>query len=175
LPFETKDFAQIAVAAIAPFVAVGGAVILAAQQRRERIACFISWGYARGMDGAPEEAAYLGVHNLTLQSVAINRVDYLGPGPYRKRQSRTAIYYEDPFEVAFPYLVKAGEIRNIRIDESQGTQLALTASRLRYAYARIFKRHRILLECETTTGRRRRIKAELVLDWKDRAPWLQNV
>lgn len=171
---EPKDIAQLVVSAVAPFVAVGGALLLAAYHRRERIACVISYGMTQDMTGRPQEASFLSVHNLTGQNVAINRLRYLSGFPRRGSKVGTALEFSDPYDLNFPYMVGPGEIRNFHLDEAQALRLASDVKGVALLACRLLRRDRIAVEATTTTGLRKKVAAEAVLQWTDRAPWARD-
>jgi len=167
------ELAHLIVSAVAPFVAAGAALVGIAFQRRERVACVITYGMTHDHQGRPEEAAFLTVHNLSNQTIAVSRVRYLRGIP-RSPNEGTALDYSDPFDLNFPYMVAPGDIRRLQLDDTQALRLAEKVSGVPAFAARLLRRHRIKVELTTTTGLRQSIGGEGVLSWNDRAPWLRN-
>lgn len=163
----TKDVLQLAASLVVPFIAAGGALWIASQQRKERVSCFISWGYGRG----GQEVSLVGIHNRSSQTVAITRIRYLSGIVIRSAAEGTALNYDDPTDLGFPYLVAPGEIRTIELDQHMAGRLARSFGKGRLFLARLFRRSRILVECQTTTGARYRASAETVLPWSDQLSW----
>ena len=170
---ELKDIAQLAVSAVVPFIAVGGALLVAAAPHRERIACIVSWGWIYGGEG-PDEAPFLIIHNRGTQSVAVSAVRYLAGFPAKIRGSGTALDYEDPTDVNFPYIVAPGEIKRLRLDEMMALRLIGELPRFQALAARLFRRPRIFVEATTTTGLRKKTEAESTLPWTSRASWMRR-
>src|SRR6185369_684534 len=159
---NTKDMLQLGVSIVAPFVAAGGALWIYALQQRERVSCFITYGYGREYD----EIDFLGIHNRSSQPIAVVAVRYRSGVLVRKSGQGTALNYEDPTDLAFPYVVGPGEIRKLWLDDVQALRLAKSVGFLRRLMARLLHRSRILVECETSTGARYATSAEKVLPWE---------
>lgn len=165
---ETKDILQLAVSAVVPFIAAAGAVWLSSLQRKERISCTLTFGF-----GGPEhgERTFLSVHNYGDKMVAISRINYVEGIVFRRRQVKTALEFEDPDDLDFPYPVDPDKIRHFMLEELYAKRIAEAVTAPRALLARILRRPRLLVECETTRGTKARIAAEQVLPWKDQATW----
>jgi hypothetical protein len=163
----TKEVLQLAVSALAPFIAAGGALWLYTLQHRERVSCFLSHGYGRDH----EEVTFVGIHNRSTQPVVITAVRYRYGVIVRRAAQGTAIDYEDPIDLGFPYTVQSGEVRLIRLDEHQARRLATQAGLAQRCVAWALRRSRLLVECQTTTGARYRTSGEKALPWLDQLPW----
>ena len=110
----TNDILQLGVSLIAPFVAAGGALWIYSLQQRERVSCFITYGFG-GREY--EELSFLGIHNRSNQAIAVIAVRYRCGIVRRKACQGTALSYEDPSDLGFPYVVSPGEIRKLWLDE----------------------------------------------------------
>ena len=163
----TKDYLQLGVSLVAPFVAAGVALWIATLQQRERVSSFITWGY--GPDYG--EFTQIGIHNRSSQPIAITDIGYLYGVVFRTRAQGTALDYEDPLDLGFPYVVEPGEIRRLKLDEEQARRLANKIGFIRRFLARVFRRSRILIQCKTSTGARYRTSAEKALPWDEQLPW----
>lgn len=162
---DTKDAAQLLVSAIAPFVAAGAALWIASVQRRERLSCFISYG------GQFADTSFVGVHNRSAQTVAIIGVRYLSGGLWRVRQKGTALDYDDPTDISFPYLIAPGEVLKLWLDENQAKICAETVTGRPLLIARLLRRSRLLVECQSSAGTCYRTSGEAILPWDDRVAW----
>lgn len=163
----TKDVWQLAATIVVPFVAAGGGFWLYALQQKERVSCFITHDFGREYD----EFSLVGVHNRSNQAVAITRVRYLSGVIFQTPNQGTALDYEDPTDLGFPYMVGPGEIRKLALEESQAARLAKNVGPIRCLLARFLRRSRISVECQTSTGARYRTSAEQVLPWDEQLPW----
>lgn len=162
-----KDVWQLVASIVVPFVAAGGALWLYALQQRERISCFITYGYGR----QGEEISLIGIHNRSSQPVAIIRIRYLSGIIIRSPSRGTALDYADPADLAFPYVVGPGEIRKLKLDEEQAIRLANKAKTAGLWLEWMTHRSRVIVECTTTTGSRYRTSGEPILPWDDQIPW----
>jgi hypothetical protein len=162
-----KDVWQLVVSGLAPFIAAGGALWIYSLQHRERISCFITFGYGREW----EETSLISIHNRSSQPVAITRIRYRFGILFRKPSQGTALDYEDPTDLDFPYVVGAGEIRKLKLDEHHAIRLAQTVGKLRIWAARVLRRSRFTVECTTSTGAKYETSGEPILPWKDQLPW----
>lgn len=161
----TKDIAQLVVSGFAPFVAAGAALWIASLQRRERLSCFISYG------GQFAETSFMGVHNRSAQTVAIIGVRYLSGGLWRVPREGTALDYEDPTDISFPYLIAPGEVLKLWLDEHQAKICAEAVTGWPLLFARLLRRSRVLVEFQSSAGTRYRTSGERILPWRDRVPW----
>ena len=84
---------------------------------------------------------------------------------------RYGVELRGPISLAFPYVVAPGEIQKLWLDENKALGLAKSVGGLRYVVARLLRRSRILVECETSTGTRYCTSGEKVLDWDEQVPW----
>ena len=164
---EPKDVAQLVVSALAPFVAAGSALALLAFGRRERVSTVIGWEH----DARYGEMDLIVIHNHSDRAVAIHAIRYLEGVIWRTAQQGTALDYEDPTDLGFPYLIQPNEMRRLRLDSMQARRLARRAGRWRKLVALVLRRSRILVECQSTAGTRFRTSGEPALPWDDQLPW----
>jgi hypothetical protein len=156
---------------VSPFVAAGTAVFLARRQDRERISCFVAWGLEWDDERGPFEWPYIGLHNQSPKTVAITSVRYLTGSFPRKAVEGTALMYEDPFDLDFPYKVESGQIRTVHLDEEMGKRIVADASRFWSWVNVLLRRPRIVVECVTTGGTKLKASAEKLLPWDERQRW----
>lgn len=166
-----KDYAPLVSPVLSPIIAAWTAIFLFQRKEQERVHCSLEWRYVGHPDGQYEEP-FLVVHNRSDRSVAIKDLRFLTGVLWRKRSESTALGYDDPEDIDFPYLVEPGKLRNIRLDEHQATRLADETSSLANLLSRI-GRARIKVEAVTTAGKRIRISAEDAIAWKKKPTWLQ--
>jgi hypothetical protein len=167
-----KDLAPIISPILSPIIAAVTAIALFQRKEQERVHCTIEWRYIGHPDGEYEDP-FLVIHNRSDRSVAIKDLRYLTGAFWRRRSDHTALGYDDPEDIDFPYLVEPGKLKKIRLDEHQATRIANEVS----APARILSRAgrpRIKVEAVTTAGKRIRVSAEGAIAWKKRPAWLQN-
>ena len=164
------DWGTIAQIVLTAAVATGTTLFVNARQERERVACFVDWRYVEDDHGV-HEYPYLGVHNRSPQPIAVHSVRYWLTGLLvYKPQEGTALEYEDPLELAFPYLVPSGEIRTLPLDAEQAGRLAEGVGGLKLSLFKALGTHRILVEVLTTARTRILVPAEGALPWSDQLP-----
>lgn len=156
---------------ISPFVAASTAVLLARRQDRERVSCFVDWSFEIGDQEGPYNFLYIGIHNRSPHKIAIRSVKLLSGGFARVATEGTALSYEDPFDLNFPYKVEPGEVKTLALDEEAATKLFASSSRCMNVINKILRRPRIMVECMTTAGTRFRGSAEEALPWDERQRW----
>lgn len=166
-----KDWSPIIGPILSPVIAAVTAIVLFQRKEQERVHCTIEWRYIGHPDGQYEDP-FLVVHNRSDRSVAIKDLRFIIGVLRRTRSEHTALGYNDPDEVDFPYLVEPGKLRNIRLDEHQAVRLADEVSWLARTLSRV-GRPRLKLEAVTTAGKRIRISAEDAIPWKKKPDWLQ--
>ena len=166
-----KDFAAIVSPILSPAIAAVTAIVLFQRKEQERVHCTIEWRYVGHPDGQYEDP-FLVVHNRSDRSVAIKDLRYVTGALWRRRNDQTALGYEDPEDIHFPYLVEPGKLKNIRLDEHQATRIADEVTAPARMLSRL-GRPRIKVEAVTTAGKRIRISAEGAIAWKKRPAWLQ--
>jgi len=146
----TKDLAQLLVSAVAPFVAAGAALWIASLQRRVWLSYVISYG------GEWADRPFLGVHNRSTQTVAIIGARYLSGGLLRRPLEGTALDYEDPSDIRFPHMKAPGELLRLNVDEHQAKKIAEAVTGRRMLTARVLRRSRLLVECQSSADTRYR-------------------
>lgn len=166
-----KEYAPLVSPILSPIIAAWTAIFLFQRKEQERIHCSLEWRYVAHPDGQYEEP-FLVVHNRSDRSVAIKDLRFVTGVLWRKRSDSTALGYDDPEDIDFPYLVEPGKLRNIRLDEHQATRLADETSSLAHLLSRA-GRARIKVEAVTTAGKRIRVSAEDAIAWKKKPAWLQ--
>jgi hypothetical protein len=171
-PLQTiKDFTAIVSPILSPVIAAITAIVLFQRKEQERVHCTIEWRYVAHPDGQYEDP-FLVVHNRSDRSVAIKELRYVTGALWRRRADGTALGYDDPEYIDFPYLVEPGKLKTIRLDEHQATRIADEVWAPARALSRL-GRPRIKVEAVTTAGKRIRISAEDAIAWKKKPAWLQ--
>lgn len=163
----TKDVAQLIVSAVAPFIAAGAALAIAAASRKERASIVVSFGY----DGNYDAIDYLVIHNRSLQTIAITSVRYYAGVIWRTPVDGTALDYDDPTDLDFPYVVEPGKLRRLRLDTGAAERIARRVGPLRRAVAWALRRSRFLVICRSTASATYRTSGEPILPWDDQLPW----
>lgn len=163
----SKDIAQLLVSAIAPLIAAAGALGVARLSFRERVSIAITWG----TDYRSQDVSFIAIHNRSSQAVAITTVRYVSGVFWRTAEDGTALDYEDPSDLAFPYLIEPGKILRLRLNEYAAKRLAKESSRTQTVMAWALRRSRFLVECRSTAGSRYRTSGEPILSWDDQLPW----
>lgn len=165
---EAKEVAQLVVSGVAPFIAAGAALWIAALQRRELISVVIGHDYDHQRYG---DIDYFIVHNRSTQPVAITSIRYLSGVVWRTPQQGTALDYEDPTDINFPYLVQPGALLRLRLDSHAARKIASRFGVKRRRLAWLLRRSRLLVECRSSSGARYRTSGEPILPWDDQLPW----
>jgi hypothetical protein len=166
-----KDYAPIISPILSPIIAAVTAIVLFQRKEQERVHCSIEWRYGGRPDGQYVEP-FLVVHNRSDRSIAIKDLRYLTGALWRRRSNHTALGYDDPEDIDFPYLVEPGKLKNIRLDEHQATQIADGVWMPARFLSRV-GRARIKVEAVTTAGKRIRVSGEGAIAWKKKPAWLQ--
>lgn len=153
-----KDYSPVVSPILSPVVAAVTAIVLFQRKEQERVHATIEWRFVGDPNG-PREEPFFVAHNRSDRSVAIKDIRYISGILWKRRSEHTALGYDDPEDIDFPYLVEPGKLRNILLDEFQARRIADEASLL----ARLLSRagcSRIYVEAFTTAGKRIRIPAE---------------
>ena len=152
-----------------PILAAMTTIWIQSRTTREVVSCFVDWEFDYDNERGRIEHPYLGVHNRSTQPIAVHRVQFLRNGLFAQKQIEgTALLFEDPTDLAFPYMVKPGEIRILILDKDAARQVASEVAQPWKTIARIFGRPRVLLEVRTTADTRLVIAAERALPWTER-------
>ncbi|MBW8856371.1 MAG: hypothetical protein JF604_19060, partial [Bradyrhizobium sp.] len=131
-----KDYSPLVSPILSPIIAAVTTIFLFQRKEKERVHCSLEWRYVPHPDGQYEEP-FLVVHNRSDRSVAIKDLRFLTGMLWRKRSDNTALGYDDPENIDFPYLVEPGRLHNIRLDEYQATRLADETSWLVHLLSRV--------------------------------------
>jgi hypothetical protein len=156
-----------------PFVAAGTAVFLARRSDRERVSSFVDWSFKWGEDG-PYDWLYIGIHNHSPHKLAVISIRFLSGGFPRKASEGTALYYEDPFDLSFPYSIEPGEIITKALDEEAARKIVADSWRITSFANRMLRRSRVKVECLTTAGTVLRASGEAALPWDERQRWARR-
>jgi hypothetical protein len=158
---------------ISPFVAASTAVWLARRQDRERVSCFVDTAYEWGEEG-PYTWLYVGIHNHSPHAIAIRSVKFLTGGIVRRAKEGTALDFEDPFDLAFPYRVEPGEIKTIALDGDAARKVVRETSPVLCHLNNLLSRPRVMIECRTTAGTRFKGSGEGAMPWDERQRWVRR-
>lgn len=166
-----KDYSPLVSPILSPIIAAVTAIVLFQRKEQERVHCTVEWKYVGHPDGQREEP-FLIVHNRSDRSVAIKDLRFLSGVLGRKRSETTALGYDDPEHIDFPYLVEPGKLRSLQLDEYQATKIADSASWAGRLLSRV-GRPRVRVQATTTAGKRITVSAEDAIAWKKKPTWLQ--
>ena len=166
---DLAPLVSLASSVIGPFLGALAALHLQSRQHAERVSCFVDWSMDWDERDGPSSSCYVGVHNRSTQPIAVHGLRYIRNGIFSTDPSEgTALMHDDPFDIGFPYLVQAGEIKSLYIDDEMASALLAKIGRARDLLSRITGRPRIFIEVRTTAGTRIRTSAEPALPWDRR-------
>ena len=132
----------------------------------------LEWRWGPSYYGGDDEHPMVVVHNRTNQDIAITQVKFYTRPFWRKPDRYTAVAYDDPSDLSFPYIVKSGEIWMHRMDIGN---LAERFSKMRLAVIfSKFGRPSIWIGVQTMRGSTRLTSAENIIPVRLMPAWLQR-
>jgi hypothetical protein len=162
------DWGTIAQVAVTALIATATTLLVQARQERERVSCFIDWRYSETPEGI-DDNPYLGVHNRSAQPIAVHSARWVVNGFFMRRHIEgTALAFEDPFDLNFPYIVAPGAISSLVLDGHDAKRYAAKTTGIKAALFSFLGMHRILIEVRTTAQTRLLVPAEAALPWDTR-------
>ncbi len=136
---------------------------------KERLNLHIDW-VEFGPNHELGDAPFLYVANLGERPVFITDIHYLTGLFFRKRRAFTALEWDDPIDLAFPYTIEPNQIRRFHISEYHARRY-LHPMTFRMRVSAVLKRSTLWIEVRTSGGTRARLGAEDVLPWSSRPEW----
>lgn len=125
---------NIATILVSPVMAAGTALWVFRHQHREKLAASVGWTKINRY--GIEDVACLYVQNRSATPLAVIKLDYRFGFLARIKSESTALYYDDPDDIVFPYEIQPGAIRSLLLDERQATKIASDAGPLAHLASR---------------------------------------
>ena len=151
---------RLAVSALAPFVAIWAA----SNQWRERIAGYTAYLEGQDEEGYPEFYSAVGLHNRSSQSVVVTDVTFAVGLRRKLNLPYTALLYEDPTDLRFPYIIGPGETWNRSIDLDDARRLRAMLGRIERLLCRLTRRGTVAVVCRTSAGSHVTVRIDDILD-----------
>ena len=171
-PPNVIDYLTLAAAVIAPIAAAWTTIWSVRRAESEKFNLHIDWKDFLEENYDYNQIPFLYVQNLTDQSLIIASIQWYR-GAFRRRMTRdTALPWEDPFDLNFPYTIDAGSVRDFALDEHVAAKHFSKAKRISRSFG-LFKRSAIWIGVTTVSGKTQFIGGERVLPWDERPRWIK--
>jgi hypothetical protein len=138
---------------------------------KERIKAHIEWREGEDERGNPDYDPCVLVQNLSGQKVYIVSVSHRWGPFYLLRSSETALYYEEPFDLNFPYDIGPGEIRWLGLATDALRLRADRTGLLSRIAGAVYWRPRVRIYVRTLSGATAHVGAEKALYWRQMPFW----
>jgi hypothetical protein len=116
------------------------------------------------------EAPFLFVLNKSANPIFITAIRFRTGLFWRKKHAYTAMQYDDPTDINFPYLVDPGKKHQF-ILQDYAAEKHYEQIGWKSGLSKVFRRSWLWLEIETAAKSSRIIGAERVMSWKSRPAW----
>ncbi|MCJ2186356.1 hypothetical protein [Novosphingobium beihaiensis] len=163
------DWLTLAVAAFGSAAATFSAIWIASREDREVFDLHISWQWFGG--GKYAELPFVYISNRSKQSIIIVDIEWLHGALKRCPDRGTALFYEDPGDLNFPYEVPAGSTEKLFLDEDGARNAFEKASKFANWFGWL-GRSSMWLRVTTVRGTKKFIGGETALRWADRPRWV---
>ena len=142
------------------------------RQRKERLSAAIIWAWgADYQTGGQEEQPFLTVQNRSDKPAVITDISYLAGSLWPKPEPGTAMDFDDPTDIDFPYEIEPGKMHRFRLN-SYGAKTITDKVTSLGRLARKLGRAPVWIQVKTMANTRLRVRAEEATPWKNRAEWL---
>ena len=168
-PPNVVDYLTLGAAIVSPLVAAATTIWSIRRGEREKFDLHIEWEMFEPGQGF-DEAPILHVHNRSASKILLSEIRFLTGAFFRRRRFGTAIYWEDPLDLGFPYAVESQAIRRFMLSEVETKRLYARLGRKSKLWGMI-RRSAIWVQVRTVAGVSKAIGAEAALPWDNRPSW----
>ncbi|MGC6401181.1 hypothetical protein ACNI3Q_11455 [Sphingomonas sp. FW199] len=126
------------------------------------------------VEDRPYEWPFVAIHNRSPHKIAVRSVRFLTGVFIKTVHEGTALAYDDPFDLSFPYLIDPGEIKTLQLDHQAAQKVLSRSSRISRVINFCARQPRLMIECVTTGSTRLRASAEELLPWDERQRWAKH-
>jgi hypothetical protein len=163
------DYLTLAAAVVGPLAGVYATLWTVRRTEKVRFDAHIDW-VDFGPNSPLGETPALYIHNKSKDALVVTEIRFRSGAWIKRRRAGTALHYEDPMDLDFPYTVQPGVVRRLILAEYYARKYA-DLERWGAKAADWLRRPTLWLEIVTATGRSKTIGAEQALTWKDRPRW----
>lgn len=162
------DYLTLVAAILAPAIAAWATISTARRVEKERFSLHIDWRFFPS--GREAELPFLYVQNKSSTPIIISAI-YWYRGAIRRRQAQgTALWWEDPADLHFPYTIKSGEVSEFVLSEFGAKEQFKRVERSASLFG-FFGRSSLWVGVTTISGSQKYIGAERVIPWEERPQW----
>lgn len=164
------DWLTLAAAASGTFLTAALSVWTTRRKEREVFDAHIEWDWFGS--GPIAELPFVYLHNRSENLISVIDVSWAsGTLLYLYPVEGTALHYEDPGDIGFPYEVKPGETIKIYL-ESHGAMKALERAGVAGKLRGLLKISSVYLSIRTLRGTVKLVPGERAIPWGERPEWL---
>jgi hypothetical protein len=168
-PPNLVQYLTLAAAIIAPAVAAVTTVYQIRRGERDKITVHAEWKMVEDEESI-EEIPYVHIHNRSGHRVLVTEIRYAAGAFFKRGLSGTAKWYEDPFDLNFPYEIAPGEVLKLVLGEDEAERVFKKFAWQVRAWGWLRRRY-IWLEVQTAGGAHVRIPGERALAYSKRPNW----
>ena len=139
------------------------------RQDREVFDVHLDWEWMGS--GPHAELPFVYIHNRSKNSISVVQLTWMFGAFARRSWQGTALFYEDPSDINFPYEIQAGSTRKLYLDED-GAKRSFEKIKGQANFYGIIRRSSLWLKVETMRGNSKLIPAESALPWLSRPAWV---
>ncbi len=141
-------------------------------KRDEQLDATLEWILGNDCSGERDYFPTVIIHNRSSDSVAVSDVELCWGWSIRKRSRWTALDYDDPEDLAFPYVVEPGKFWRKRITNQNFAEKLGKVKLARFVW--FVKRPSVWIRVKTMRGTTRYISAMSMIESFQMPDWLKE-
>jgi hypothetical protein len=166
------DYLTLATSIIAPAIAAFTTIWSVRRSDKDKFSAFIDWKYGGNKETGFFEAPFIYIHNHSSNKIMIKQVHwYVGP-IRRKIFPGTALWWEDPLDLNFPFTVESGDILELALSDEMACKVYSHTSKWSKRLG-VIGRSAIWIGISTVTGASKFVGGERAIPWDKRPSWLK--
>lgn len=163
------DYLTLAAAILGPLAGVYTTLWTVRRGERVRFDAHVDW-FDFGPNHPWGETPALYLHNKARDALVVTDIRFRTGIWIKRRRRGTALQYDDPMDLSFPYRVESGELMRLILADHHVQKYAVVDP-WRQRIADFLRRPTLWIEIVSATGRAKTIPAVRALPWKERPPW----
>ena len=167
---DVVDYLTLAAAVLAPAAAAWTTIWSVNKSESDKFSLHVDWKFFADPNAPSEEIPFLYIQNHSSRKILITGIQWHRGAWKRTEVRETALIWEDPTDLDFPYEIDAGAVRQFALSEIVAKQQFDRSKSVSKAFGRI-GRSAIWIKVSTATGASKFIGGERVLPWKHRPDW----
>ena len=165
--------AQVGAAFLSPMIGAMTAILTLRWESRDSLVGSVDWVFDYDPSYGAIQYPFLMVQNRSLHSIHVTSLEFSRGILLRKGDGHTALEYDDPIDLDFPYEIESGKTKTFALDQKQAARL-YGEDRLIDRIASSIGRKPFLLIARTMSGKKQKFSALRAIPFPTRPGWAAN-